>query len=348
MPGFFRQESITPFAADTSLVCIAVDRSSNPDNTYYYQKIVDIRTLNETPLALLALVENSMKGNIFYNDPMFQGYFPPIDTLPNHIPIFATGSPHTSVIALLFRISQPDMLVRFIDTKQYITISEQLIPYAQTVQFNESGTLCFVTLNTGCNCYRVDNQLTPLFQSILAPEYTVPNQAAWCGNRWCIFQRTKSVWHLALLDETSGELVDKIRLQGRPASISAARSAPIVVCGLANSCIQVIHIDTKRSVVIRHHASTEPNNRMDVSVAPDGLRVATRGTYDQILWTIACGQDRLTELLSLPDVTIPMSADNVLISTPGFCMLNDRCAVLKNGAITTLTDNLPPVTASMW
>lgn len=53
--------------------------------------------------------------------------------------------------------------------------------------------------------------------------------------------------------------------------------------------------------------------KMDVAVAPDGRRIVARGTYDQTLWCVGCGGDRLTELLPLPNVRVPLDTGNVLI-----------------------------------
>jgi hypothetical protein len=349
MAGFLVDEIITPFADDTSAVCIAVDRSSNPNRSYYYQKIVDIHSLNEAPLGPLAILQNITRAEVEQFYPNYREYhlqIPPI--LPDRIPNFVSGSPSTSVVALMFFVLDPYHLMRLIDTTHHTIIADHLLSHAHTVRFNSASTLCFFTLSTGCSCFRVDNGLFPLFHMDLESSHTIPHQAIWCAHRWGIFQRTKSVWYLTLLDEQTGASVDRIRLYGRPDTISAARSAPIVACGLNKNRVQIIDIDTSRSIVVRHNASTEPYNRMDVAVASDGLRIAARGTYDQTLWSVSCGHDTLTELVPLPNVEIGLNTGDFLICMPGFCLLNDRYLTISRGKIASSTINLPGTADGKW
>ena len=349
MAGFLADEIIIPFADDTSAVCIAVDRSSNPNRSYYYQKIVDTHSLNETPLGPLAILQNITRAEVEQFYPNYHEYhlqIPPV--LTDRIPNFASGSPSTSIIALMFFVLYPYHLMRLIDTTRHTIIADHLLSHAHTVRFNSASTLCFFTLSTGCSCFRVDNGLIPLFHKDLASSFTIPHQATWCAHRWGIFQRTKSVWYLTLLDEQTGAIVDRIRLHGRPDTISAARSAPIVACGLNKNRIQIIDIDTSRSIVVRHNASTEPYNRMDVAVASDGLRIAARGTYDQTLWCVSCGHDTFIELMPLPNVETGVNASDFLIYMPGFCLLNDRYLTISRGDIASSTINLPGIAAGKW
>jgi hypothetical protein len=349
MAGFLADEIITPLADATSAICIAVDRSSNPNRSYYYQKIVDSQSLEEASLGPLAILHNITRTEVEQFYPNYHEYhlqIPPV--LADRIPHFAIGSPSTSVIGLLFFVLYPYHIFRLIDTARHAILADHLLPHAQTVQFNTTSTRCFFTLTTGYSCFQIDNGLFPLFQMDLEGDSTIPQQATWCAQRWCIFQRNKSVWYLTLLDEQTGVIVDRIRLHGRPDTISAARFATVVACGLNKNRIQIIDIDTRRSMIVSHRASNEPYNRMDVAVAPDGLRIAARGTYDQRLWCVGCGGDTLTELMPLPDMEVALNTGDFLIYRPGFCLLNNCYLTLSLGQIVSCTSNLPAVATGRW
>ncbi len=331
MAGFFRQEQIAAFADDASLVCIAIDRSSNSDRSYYYQKIVDARTLYETPLGRMALSPNRAGSGV-----------------PYFIPFFASGSPAAPFVALLFLINYPDMVLHIIDTQAQAIVVEHRFPRTHTVQLNEKGSLYLLASHSHYACFRVEKGAPPVFQSRIVPEHDFLNQCVWCAGRWCLFQRSKTVWNLLLVDETSGVVVDTIRLHGRPGSISAARTEPVVVCGLARNRLQIINLDTKTSALIHYPGSDERNNGVDVAMAPDGRRLVVRGSLDQTLWAMACGQEQLTALGPLPQITLPMHEHHFMISTPAFCLLNDRCLVLQNGVITSITEQLPSASTASW
>jgi hypothetical protein len=349
MAGFLADEIIAPFADATSAICIAVDRSSNPNHSYYYQKIVDTQSLEETSLGPLAILHNMTRTEVEQFYPNYREYhfqIPPV--LADRIPHFVIGSPSTSAIGLLFFVLYPYHVFRLIDATRYAILAEHLLPNVQTVQFNSTSTRCLFTLTTGYSCFQIDNGLFRLFQMDLGEDSTILHQAAWCAQRWCIFQRNKSVWYLTLLDEQTGVIVDRIRLHGRPDTISAARSAPVVACGLNKNRIQIIDIDTRRSIVVSHHASNEPYNPMGIAVASDGLRIAARGTYDQRLWCVSCGGDTLTELMPLPDTKVALNTGDFLSYRPGFCLLNNRYLTLSLGQVASHTNNLPVVAAERW
>jgi hypothetical protein len=111
---------------------------------------------------------------------------------------------------------------------------------------------------------------------------------------------------------------------------------------------EIIDIDRNRSMVVQHDKTPNQFNRMDVAVAPNGLRVLARGTYDQTLFAVACGQNAFVELAPLATFETPLDNQSFLSTTPGFCLLNDRYLTLINGIISAQSDTLPTVLDSEW
>jgi hypothetical protein len=137
-------------------------------------------------------------------------------------------------------------------------------------------------------------------------------------------------------------------LHGKPNTIAAVLAAPVVACGLTRNRVQIIDIDRNQSTVVQHDKTRHQFNRMDVAVAPDGLRVLARGTYDQTLFAMACGQNAFVELAPLATFDTPLDNQSFLSTTSGFCLLNDRYLSLINGTISAQSDTLPTILDSEW
>jgi hypothetical protein len=349
MAGYLRDEHLIPFAGGTQVLGFAIDRSSNPDPAPFYRKILDVTSLQATSLGNLGVLQGLSRTAVERWYPDYRRSHNEIpEVLPERRPQFLTGAPTRSVIALVFPVLYPYHLLRFVDLTESTILAEHMAEHVHTLHLNSTGTRSFCTLNTGFACYALDHPASPLYQFALGTSFLRPHQAVWCAGRWCIFHYQPKVWHLAVIDEQSGQLVEQIRLHGKPNTVAAALAAPVVACGLTRNRVQIIDIDRNRSMVVHHDKTPNQFNRMDVAVAPNGLRVLARGTYDQTLFAVACGQNAFVELAPLANFETPCNNQGILITTPGFCLLNDQYLTLVDGTITAQSEALPSILDSAW
>jgi hypothetical protein len=116
MAGYFAEEIITPIAGETSFLCFAIDRSSNPDHTHYYQKLVDSLSLAETPLGSLALLDTLTPAVVAAMPSTVYQHYQPIRTqFSGRIPTFTLGCSHAAIMGLLFPVDYPYSLFRLVD-----------------------------------------------------------------------------------------------------------------------------------------------------------------------------------------------------------------------------------------
>jgi hypothetical protein len=361
--GYISTELIAPFANGSSAICIAVDRSANPDHSCYYQDEIDTRSLAKSPLGALGALKGLTSRQVeqFYPNWRERHSMQP-GTLHKQITNFATASAAASVAVLLFPTLFPYQIARAVDMATRTVLFEVPIRDAYGARLNPQGTTCLFTLATGFSGYRVGDGPALLFEASLEEDTFESHQAAWCAGAWCILTREQRSWFVTVLDEQSGAVLDKIRLRGRPLRISAAHTAPILACGLSSSRVQVISLDSRETHVIRHDESTDRYNAMDVAVSPDGRAIAARGWQDQTLWWASTDDDTLRQVTPLPSVRVQLDAerhaealeralpgyglpaddDTFIMYTPAFTLLQDRCLTISVGE---LHSHSPPTNA---
>lgn len=342
MAGYFAEETITPVAGANTLLCFAIDQSSNRDHTRYYQKLVDTQSLHERPLGSLAVLDTLTPTLLAAMPPtLYQQYRPIPARLPARIPAFALGCQHAAIIGLIFTVVYPYSLLRLVDTVDQRIVAEYPLPHCYRAQFNSTGTRCLAAGIKDYTVFQIDHGLVPLFTLDGGDDTTLAYHPMWCAHRWCLFQRTNRVWFLTVFDEATGSIVDRIRLHGRPDSMSAAQSVPIIACAISHNRVQLINIDTRRSRVVRHPDLSPQSIPLDVRIAPNGHHIMARSRVDEHLWGIGDG-DTMTGLITLPRTEEALNVTDVLLSQPGFCVLNDQYLTITRGRVTAYAHPLPP------
>lgn len=309
MVGYFRDEVVVACDAGQRLLSVALNRSSCPDPTPFYQQVID--TSDDSVRSLEPALQVRWLLGV----------------------CGAAQSPRAALLGRRFG-GGTTAVVADVERQERVgevTVDQTSLRAALDAQGEELALvlpdrIVFFELPSGVKCGE------------LAMEAGAFGHVAATELGWVVARRKGRGWLAQLIamegpiDESSVRA--EYKLAAEPYQLVAALSAPVVACGVGSARVQVIDLAAEATFKAKAHSPADRYSAVGLSIASDGQSVLSRGTHegDLSLWqrkspktAAPCGELPLhtkpfgqpgDELLTIPAFQL-LSAHEVLTVCDG-------------------------------
>ncbi len=158
---------------------------------------------------------------------------------------------------------------------------------------------------------------------------------AWVNNCWviCPDGNRKQV---LLINQTSGEVVQGLKLRRTASSFDVSHSANKLAAGLMGGAVYVFDLNNSTKKIITPHPDAKKDDWTLVKISDNGRYLVSKMLGDDPLILTDLETDETRTLLELPWVKVPLESGGGHDFIPDFCFMGNELITLSNGAITRL------------